>query len=95
MPSVMDPGLKPETDREHPVAAWVGIVAILVAILLILWARIEIHGTRDLERTLSADEPCNGTERRKPSPAADKKAARDSEVDDAVATGRWATGFHP
>lgn len=90
----MDPALKPEIDREHPIAAWVGIVAILIAILLILWARIEIHGTHDLEQTLSAEEPRNGPERLKPSPAADK-GARGSEVEDAVATGRWATGFSP
>jgi hypothetical protein len=94
MHEAMDPALKPETDREHPVAAWIGIVAILVAILLILWARIEIHGTHDLERTLSVDDPGAGAERRKPSPAADK-GARDSEVDKAVAAGRWATGFTP
>jgi hypothetical protein len=90
----MDPALKPGVDREHPVAAWIGIAAILVAILLILWARIEIHGTHDLERTLSAGDSGSGVERRKPSPAADK-AARDSDVEDAVATGRWATGFSP
>ena len=90
----MDPASKPETDREHPVAAWVGIIAILIAIVLILWARVEIHGTRDLEQTLSAEEPRNGPERRKPSPPADK-GARDSGVDEAVATGRWATGFSP
>jgi len=94
MPDIMDPALKPETDREHPVAAWIGIVAILLAILLILWARIEIHGTHDLERTLSADEPRTAMERRKPSPDADK-GVRSTEVDDAVATGRWVTGFSP
>ncbi|MDH4095898.1 MAG: hypothetical protein OEV81_14070 [Betaproteobacteria bacterium] len=90
----MDPVLKPGTEREHPVAAWIGIAAVLVAILLILWARVEIHGTHDLEQTLSADDPGMGAERRKPSPAADK-GARDSDVEDAVATGRWATGFSP
>ena len=94
MHGAMDPALKPGADREHPVAAWTGIAAILMAILLILWARIEIHGTHDLERTLSADDAGTGAERRKPSPAADK-SARESDVDEAVATGRWATGFSP
>ena len=34
--------------HEHPVIAWIAIVAIVAAILLIAWVRLEIHGTDDL-----------------------------------------------
>jgi hypothetical protein len=75
-------------DPEHPIIAWAGIVAVLAAALLILWARVEVHGTRDLESALSA-QPSQGASRQTDS----KEVA--SEVDDAVATGRWAAGFSP
>jgi hypothetical protein len=84
----MAPALKPDSDPEHPVIAWAGILAVLVATLLILWARIEVHGTSDLESALSTEQ------KRGASPQADRKDG-ESEVDDAVATGRWAAGFSP
>ena len=90
----MAPALRTDTDPEHPVAAWIGIAAVAIAILLILWARIEVHGTHDLKQALSADEPSPSAHKRKPSPDADK-AGRATEVDDAVAAGRWAAGFSP
>jgi hypothetical protein len=70
----------------------VGILAVLLAILLILWARFEVHGTRDLEAALSQSDPHPAAGRPKPSPEADKARDR-TDVDDAVAAGRWATGF--
>jgi hypothetical protein len=88
----MAPALKHESNGEHPVVAWVGILAVLLAILLILWARFEVHGTRDLEAALSQSPPRPAAARQKPSPEADKAKGK-SEVDDAVAAGRWATGF--
>ena len=30
--------------HEHPVIAWIAIIAIVAAMLLIAWARVEIHG---------------------------------------------------
>lgn len=88
----MSPALKQESEVEHPVVAWVGILAVLLAILLILWARFEVHGTRDLEAALSQGDPRPAAARPKPSPQADK-AKGSSAVDDAVAAGRWAAGF--
>jgi len=90
----MAPTLKPDSDREHPVAAWAGIVAIAVAILLILWARIAVHGTHDLEQTLATGDAKPAAHKRKPSPDADKERS-DSSIDEAVAAGRWAAGFSP
>lgn len=86
--------LKPQPNAEHPFVAWAGILAVVFAILLILWARFEVHGTQDLEEALSRDAPARGIAKPKPSPDADK-ASRESKVEEAVATGRWATGFSP
>lgn len=83
----MAPDLKPDTRGEHPVIAWLGILAVAISMLLILWARYEVHGTHDLEAALAEGPP-------PPSPVADK-VARASEVEDAVAVGRWAAGFAP
>lgn len=88
----MAPILKPESRHEHPVVARIGIFAILVAILFILWARYELYGTQDLEQALADPSPRAPAGRPKPSPDADR-AKRESDVDDAVAAGRWATGF--
>jgi hypothetical protein len=86
--------LKPQSNGEHPYVAWAGILAVAFAILLILWARFEVHGTQDLEEALSRDAAAPGTAKPKPSPDADK-SAREAKVDEAVATGRWVTGFSP
>ena len=84
----MAPAIKPDSDSEHPVIAWAGILAVLAAILFILWARIEVHGTRDLESALTAEQAGAA------SPQTDRKDG-ETEVDDAVATGRWVAGFSP
>ena len=83
----MAPALKPDSPREHPVIAWLGILAVALSILLILWARYEVHGTHDLESALAESPP-------KPSPDADRQPSR-TDVEDAVAAGRWAAGFSP
>ncbi|MDH5579596.1 MAG: hypothetical protein OEZ09_14205 [Betaproteobacteria bacterium] len=86
--------VKPPQNGEHPVVAWAGILAIVIAILLILWARFEIHGTHDLEEALSQDAQPGAASLPKPSPHGDN-SSRDSKVDEAVAAGRWAAGFSP
>jgi hypothetical protein len=70
-------------DPEHPVVAIVAIIAIVAAILLIAWARLEVHGTEDIEAAISD------------APTVDYRPAEEREVDAAVTTGRFATGFSP
>lgn len=90
----MTPDFKPESDREHPIVAWAGILAILAAILLIAWARFEVHGTGDLEAALS-DEPGDAAAvRQELSPDGDK-SKQEEELEKAVAASRWAGGFSP
>lgn len=86
--------LKPDSNGEHPIVAWAGILAVLVAILLILWARFEVHGTQDLEEALSQEVPPGAVSGAKPSPEGDR-SSRESKVDEAVTASRWATGFSP
>lgn len=64
--------------REHPVTAVVGVIAILVAILLIAWARIAVRGTEDFEAFAE------------PGLAASHAAA---PAENEAASSRWATGF--
>ena len=82
----------PKPNGEHPIVAVIAVVAIFVAILLIAWARIEVHGTGDLEAAFT--EPATG-HAAKPSPRADKKTRQEREVDEAVTSSRFATGFSP
>ena len=43
-----------EPGAEHPIVGWLAVVAMLAAVLCILWVRVAIVGTRDVERTFSA-----------------------------------------
>lgn len=72
-------------EREHPIVAWISVAAIVVAILVIVWARVEVIGTRDIEAALSGEPGGNHN--------GDASVPR--EVDSAVAAGRWATGLSP
>ena len=79
-------------DKEHPVVAWIAVIAIVAAMLLIAWARIEVHGTDDIEAALAepiaqGDLPV--------APKADLKPDDEREVDAAVTSSRFATGFSP
>jgi len=71
----------PPPSGEHPVTAVLAVVAILLAILLIAWARVEIHGTDDLA-TLVEDQAT-------PHSTMSNSNAAENEA----ASSRWATGF--
>ena len=94
MANTMTRALEPQADREHPLVAWTGILAMLAAMLLISWARIEVHGTGDLEAALTEVSPEADSARRKLSPEGDR-TKHEKALDKAVAAGRWAAGFSP
>jgi hypothetical protein len=71
----------PAPNGEHPVTAVLAVVAIVVAVLLIAWARVEVHGTADLEAL--AEEPQPSSTILNGGKAAENEAA----------SSRWATGF--
>ena len=73
---------QPPND-EHPVIAILAVIAIVAAILLITWARFEVHGTGDIEAALTEDGPIQ--------PASDEQR----ELDAAVTSNRFATGVSP
>ena len=79
--------------HEHPVVAVIAIIAIIATILLIAWARLEVHGTADIEAAL--EEPV--VEGDLPlAPRVDQlKPDEEREVEAAVTSGRFATGFSP
>ena len=81
---------QPDGNGEHPIVALLAVIAILLAILLIAWARVEVHGTHDLEAALS--EP---GEHAPAPPAQPAKTQEEREVDEAVTSSRFATGFSP
>jgi hypothetical protein len=70
----------PEPNGEHPVTAVLAVVAILLAILLISWARVEVHGTDDLA-ALVDEEPGHST------------MSNEGAAENEAASSRWATGF--
>jgi hypothetical protein len=82
----------PDPRREHPVTAIIAVLAIYVAILLITWARIEVHGTGDLEEALVEAQAQPGVP---VLPPKDIKAGEEREVDAAVTSSRFATGLSP
>jgi len=67
---------------EHPIVAMVAVVAIVAAIMLIMWARVALHGTEDLEATFT-DAPL--------APTSDEQR----ELDAAVTSNRFAGGISP
>lgn len=80
-----------QNESEHPIVAIVAVIAILAAILLIAWARIEVHGTADLQSAIAAP-------RAEHAPVPPPESARTEEernVDEAVTSSRFATGFSP
>jgi len=73
----------PEPKSEHPVTAALAVVAILLAILLIGWARVEVHGTDDLAALV--DE--------QPGYTVVHSASSNAAAENEAASSRWATGF--
>jgi hypothetical protein len=67
----------PEPNSEHPVTAALAILAILVAIFLIAWARVEVHGTEDLAALVEEHSTMSNT----------------GTAENEAASSRWATGF--
>lgn len=70
-------------NGEHPVTAVLAVVAIVLSILLITWARFEVHGTDDLEAALDENAPIQ------------IKPDEEREIDAAVTVNRFATGLSP
>jgi hypothetical protein len=82
----------PASEHEHPVVAWIAIAAIACAIVLIAWARFEVHGTGDLAAALYEQPVAKPV----PMPPAESEATgHQAQVDDAVTASRWATAFSP
>ncbi len=71
---------------EHPVIGWLALIAMVAAVLCILWLRVAVVGTRDLERTFSQNGQTMPKKHTHPH-SLRKKA------EDAAAQSRWATGF--
>jgi hypothetical protein len=92
MITALKPQPEPQSDQEHPVIAWVAVVAILAAILLISWARVAVHGTGDLEAALSDDRASPSEQAAQASSQGDRNE-QDAQLHDAVAASRWATSF--
>ena len=82
----------PGPDNEHPVIAVLAVIAIIAAILLIAWARLEVHGTEDIEAALT--EPVEAGDLPL-LPPHDPRTHEERKVDEAVTSGRFATGFSP
>jgi hypothetical protein len=79
-------------DKEHPVVAILAVIAIVAAILLIGLARVAVHGTEDLQQALV--DPVVSDLVVVP-PAPDTIPQEEREVDAAVTSSRFATGFSP
>ena len=84
----------PGPNKEHPVVAVLAVIAIIAAMLLIAWARFAVHGTDDLEEAIL--EPLL-TEEQVEAQAlrADTRLPEEREVESAVTSTRFATGFSP
>ena len=74
----------PEPNGEHPVVAVLALIAIVLAVLVIAWAGLEVHGTAQIEAVL--------TEQPAPAPA---RTHEERQVDEAVTSSRFATGLSP
>jgi hypothetical protein len=85
-------GSPQKNDGGHRLAKWIAVIAMFFAMLLITWARVEIHGTDDLQATLIEPLTQPGEA---PAPRVDPRSAEQRDVDAAVTTSRFATGLSP
>ena len=76
--------------NEHPVVAVLAVVAIIAAMVLISWVRLEVHGTEDIEAVLIEPEP---EELSAAARVAEPRPEEEQEVEAAVTSSRFATGF--
>jgi hypothetical protein len=81
----------PRPNGEHPIVAIIAVLAIFLAILLITWARLEVHGTEDFEEVLAEPTPASAPAEARVQPQTDQER----EVDAAVTSSRFATGLSP
>ena len=72
---------RPPND-EHPVVAILAVAAIVAAIVLIMWARVALHGTDDIEAALTDGPIAQSTDEQR-------------ELDAAVTSNRFAGGVSP
>jgi hypothetical protein len=70
-------------NGEHPVVAIFAVFAMIAAMLLITWARVEVHGTGDLEAAFTEGAPFENL------------PDRQRELDAAVTSNRFAAGISP
>jgi hypothetical protein len=70
-------------NREHPIIAFLAVISIVAAILLIAWAHLEVHGTRNIEAAFTEGAPIV------PQPDDER------EIDAAVTSNRFASGVTP
>jgi hypothetical protein len=73
----------PEPNGEHPVVALLAVLAILLAVLLIAWAGIEVHGTAGLQALAEPETPTP------------PRSQEERRVEEAVTSSRFATGLSP
>lgn len=80
MPTAQSPEYA-NRDKPHPFVGRVAIGAMIFAVLAIVWAKVEVLGTHDIERTLTEEEATLAQI------CVDRLRA--------VVFNRWATGFSP
>jgi hypothetical protein len=79
-----DPPHVEKDAGEHPVVAVIAVIAIFLAILLITWARVAVHGTEDIEAALVESDT-----------HIEPRTDKEREIDEAVTANRFATGLSP
>ena len=88
--------LRPPPDHshepEHPVVAWVGLIAIALAVLLIVWVRFEVRGTAEVKSVFSA-EPVESQQASRSAAKTDEEGGKRGAAESAAVKSRWATGF--
>lgn len=79
-------------EPEHPVVAWVGLVAIILAVLLIVWARLAVRGADEGEPAVESNAAAMALSPADKDASGDTGGRKSPAESDAVRS-RWATGF--